>query len=76
AEDRARLRELASEAAALGRPKALYRLAKSVSGLRFPVEEGFENCQLCPRQGCPGRRAPYAPEIFARRYSGLDKIHQ
>ena len=32
---------------------------KSISGLRFPSESGFENCQLCPREGCPSRRVPY-----------------
>jgi hypothetical protein len=32
---------------------------KSVSGLRFPSEVRFENCQLCPREGCPNRRVPY-----------------
>lgn len=32
---------------------------KSVSGLRFPSDSGFENCQLCPREGCPNRTAPY-----------------
>jgi len=42
---------------------------KSVSGLRFPSETGFENCQLCPREICPGRRAPYDSELYARKYS-------
>lgn len=32
---------------------------KSVSGIYFPTETGYENCQLCPRPNCPGRRAPY-----------------
>jgi hypothetical protein len=32
---------------------------KSVSGIRFPTEVSFENCQLCTRERCPGRRAPY-----------------
>lgn len=43
---------------------------KSVSGLRFPSQASFENCQLCPRQGCPGRRAPHDPQLFERRYRG------
>ena len=42
--------------------------AKSVSGLRFPTEESFESCQLCPRENCPGRRAPYDETLFDRRY--------
>jgi hypothetical protein len=41
---------------------------KSVSGIRFPTEASYENCQLCPREGCPGRRAPYEPELFAEKY--------
>ena len=32
---------------------------KSVSGIVFQSEEAYENCQLCPRENCPGRRAPY-----------------
>lgn len=34
---------------------------KSVSGLLFPSEEGFVACQLCDREHCQGRKAPYAP---------------
>ncbi|HWR42675.1 vitamin B12 dependent-methionine synthase activation domain-containing protein [Sporomusa sp.] len=34
---------------------------KSVSGIRFPKEGTFENCQLCPRENCPSRKAPYCP---------------
>ncbi|MFC1956916.1 vitamin B12 dependent-methionine synthase activation domain-containing protein [Chloroflexota bacterium] len=32
---------------------------KSVSGIFFPTEVKFESCQLCPREVCSGRRAPY-----------------
>ena len=32
---------------------------KSISGILFPSEEGFQSCQLCDRAHCPGRRAPY-----------------
>jgi hypothetical protein len=42
--------------------------AKSVSGLRFPTEESFESCQLCPRENCPGRRAPYDETLYERKY--------
>jgi len=41
---------------------------KSVSGLRFPAETSFENCQLCPRPQCPGRRAPYDKDLYDQRY--------
>jgi len=42
---------------------------KSASGLRFPTETNFENCQLCPRETCPNRRAPYDRGLRERRYS-------
>ncbi len=32
---------------------------KSVSGIMFPSEEGFHACQLCDRERCPGRKAPW-----------------
>lgn len=35
---------------------------KSVSGIRFPKEGTYENCQLCPREKCPSRKAPYDKE--------------
>ena len=40
---------------------------KSVSGIYFPTEIKFESCQLCPREKCIGRRAPYDPEL-AKKY--------
>jgi hypothetical protein len=42
---------------------------KSVSGIRFPTEQTFASCQLCPREGCPGRQAPYDAELYEKRYS-------
>ena len=41
---------------------------KSVSGLRFATEVRFESCQLCPREGCPGRRAKYDERLYDERY--------
>ncbi len=41
---------------------------KSVSGLRFQSTESFESCQLCPRQNCPGRKAPYDARLWERKY--------
>ncbi|MCX6088862.1 MAG: vitamin B12 dependent methionine synthase [Candidatus Atribacteria bacterium] len=41
---------------------------KSVSGIIFPTESRFENCQLCPRQNCPGRRAPYEKELSIQKF--------
>ena len=39
---------------------------KSVSGIFFPTEIRFESCQLCPRENCVGRRAPYDPEMVKK----------
>lgn len=36
---------------------------KTVSGIRFPKEGTFESCQLCPREKCPNRKAPYNEEM-------------
>ncbi len=41
---------------------------KTVSGIRFPTEERFESCQLCPRDSCPGRRAAFEPDLYDRKY--------
>ncbi|NLG50134.1 MAG: vitamin B12 dependent methionine synthase [Chloroflexi bacterium] len=41
---------------------------KSVSGIRFPTEESFASCMLCPRPECPNRRAPHDPVLFEQKY--------
>jgi len=41
----------------------------TVSGISFASVNDFQSCQLCPREKCPGRRAPHDPELFRRRYS-------
>lgn len=46
----------------------LMQPTKSVSGIRFPTEESFESCQLCPRLSCPGRRAPYDQGLYEKKY--------
>jgi len=40
---------------------------KSLSGIFFPTRVEFVSCQLCPREMCEGRKAPYDPEL-ARKY--------
>jgi len=40
---------------------------KSLSGIFFPTQVEFVSCQLCPREVCEGRKAPYAPEL-AKKY--------
>ena len=39
---------------------------KSVSGIYFPTEIKFESCQICPRENCRGRRAPYDPGLVKK----------
>jgi hypothetical protein len=41
---------------------------KSISGLFFPTAEPFASCQLCPREKCTGRRAPYDPHLYDQKY--------
>lgn len=41
---------------------------KSLSGIYFPTEIPFTACQLCPREGCPSRKARY-DEKLAREYT-------
>ena len=40
---------------------------KSVSGLFYPSEDGFQSCQLCHREKCPNRRAPFDPHLWQER---------
>lgn len=40
---------------------------KTVSGIYFQSEVNFINCQLCGREKCPGRRAPFDEEKLAAR---------
>lgn len=41
---------------------------KSVSGITFAIDANFESCQLCSRDNCPGRRAPYDETLYEREY--------
>jgi len=45
-------------------PSFLMLPNKSVSGIRFPTEIDYQNCQLCHREKCPGRRAPFSEELW------------
>jgi hypothetical protein len=51
----------------------LMRPIKSVSGIYFINREGYTNCQLCPREVCPGRQAPYEPGLFEKKYAGVKR---
>ncbi len=46
-------------------PTMLMLPNKSVSGILFPSEDGWESCSLCPREKCPNRRAPYNADTDA-----------
>jgi hypothetical protein len=37
---------------------------KTVSGILFPTEKDFRTCQVCHRQDCPSRSAPFDPELW------------
>ena len=63
---------LSGACAAIGvrlNPNAMMIPLKSVSGLEFESGEAFHNCQLCSREKCPGRRAPYDEHLFSKRYN-------
>jgi hypothetical protein len=72
------LREQRALFALLGDPQAVIGVrltdsllmvpTKTVSGLIFPTEESFASCQLCPREDCRGRRAPYDKDLYDRKY--------
>lgn len=37
---------------------------KTVSGIHFATEVDFRSCQVCRRQGCPGRSAAFDPALW------------
>jgi len=45
-------------------PSFLMLPYKAGSGIYFESERRYENCLLCPREGCPGRRAPFSEEML------------
>jgi hypothetical protein len=44
---------------------------KSVSGIIFSSDTDYKNCQLCPREKCPGRKAPFDKKLLENKYGGL-----
>ncbi len=44
-------------------PSMLMHPGKTESGIFFPTEVTFFNCQLCPRKGCPSRKADFDREM-------------
>ncbi|MCR6546185.1 vitamin B12 dependent methionine synthase [Dehalobacterium formicoaceticum] len=46
---------------------------KTESGIRFPKEGTFYNCQLCSREdNCPGRKAPFDKDLYKEKYLKKD----
>lgn len=41
---------------------------QTVSGIRFVSDSDFSNCELCPRDNCPHRRAPYDQNLLNSKY--------
>ena len=46
----------------------LMKPVKSLSGIRFDSKHQHVNCQLCPKEKCPGRRSPYESELYDKNY--------
>ena len=42
---------------------------KTVSGVRFPTEKDFRTCQVCHREQCPSRSAPFDKDVWASMQS-------
>ena len=42
---------------------------QTVSGICFETESNFASCQLCPKENCPNRKAPYDAELFAKKFA-------
>ncbi len=51
------------------KPSFLMTPVKSVSGIIFASESNYKNCQLCPMDKCPSRKAPYDEELL-KKYNG------
>jgi hypothetical protein len=37
---------------------------KTISAFLFPTEKGFHSCEVCHREGCPSRRAPFNETLW------------
>jgi len=43
---------------------------KTLSGIRFPTEKDFRSCQVCRREHCSSRSAPFDAELWESIQSG------
>lgn len=41
---------------------------KTVSGFRFTNKDGYVDCQLCLKEACPDREAPYETYLYQEKY--------
>jgi hypothetical protein len=41
---------------------------RTVSGIRFVSEDGYSNCELCPRDNCSHRQKPFDPDLLKTKY--------
>jgi len=48
---------------------------KSVSGIRFPTDRDFRSCQLCHRENCPSRSAPFDQAMWESVQHGAECQH-
>ena len=46
---------------------------KTVSGVFYPTEVDFVTCQLCHRERCPNRRAPFDAHLWDERTDSRPK---
>jgi len=55
-------------------PSFLMAPDMSTSGILFPSEKTFYNCQLCQREDCPSRQAPFEADLWesVQKKSGKD----
>ena len=54
-------------------PSLMMSPSHSVSGIIFPTRDDFHSCLLCPNDSCLGRRAPYDPTLYSRKYAKHQK---
>jgi hypothetical protein len=45
---------------------------KSVSGFYFKTDKAYHNCQLCQRESCPNRSAPFDPVLWEANMPGVE----
>lgn len=49
-------------------PSLMMIPSQTVSGIRFSSQEGFQNCQLCPMENCPHRKALYDENLYEEKF--------